>query len=256
MSEPDDLTAEEEQVRRLLADARHTAPLPDDVAARLDAVLADLRDEDPATPAPVVATQRPIDLAAARRRRNVRTWLVAAAAVVAVGFGINQVTQLDVTSSDSDSASSADGANAEAGGGDRPGQRDQASEKPSAPGAAAAQDGGVLAPVRLDPDRFGTQVSRLRVRFGLVRTAESTVPSTANNFDAPSDGVMSLDGGFSAYAATCPTIGWGRGNAVAVRYDHQPGVLVFRPVRGDTQVVDLFLCGSDDPERSITLPAP
>ena len=41
---------------------------------------------------------------------------------------------------------------------------------------------------------------------------------------------------------------------MAVRYDGQRGVLVYRPVKGDTQVVDLYLCGSDDPARSITLP--
>jgi hypothetical protein len=46
------------------------------------------------------------------------------------------------------------------------------------------------------------------------------------------------------------------GPAVAVRYDGEPGVAVFRPVHGDTQVVDLFLCGHDGPYRSITLPAP
>ena len=56
--------------------------------------------------------------------------------------------------------------------------------------------------------------------------------------------------------ALCPPRGWGRGAAVPARYDGQPGVLVFRLVRGDTQVVDLFLCGGDQPERSITLPAP
>ena len=44
MSDPE-LTPTEEQVRRLLADARHTEPMPDDVAARLDGVLADLPDE-------------------------------------------------------------------------------------------------------------------------------------------------------------------------------------------------------------------
>ena len=32
------------------------------------------------------------------------------------------------------------------------------------------------------------------------------------------------------------------------------GWLVFRPPQGDTQVVDLYLCGSDEPTRSITLP--
>ena len=41
-----------------------------------------------------------------------------------------------------------------------------------------------------------------------------------------------------------------------VNSDGSPAVLVYRPVRGDTQVVDLFLCGRRDATRSITLPAP
>ena len=36
--------------------------------------------------------------------------------------------------------------------------------------------------------------------------------------------------------------------------DGESGWLVYRPPRGDTQVVDLFLCGTDSPERSATLP--
>ena len=87
MTEHDD-----EQVRRLLADARHTEPMPEDVVARLDGVLADLAGPSTAEHPEC----RPTDLAAVRRRHNVRTWLVAAAAVVAIGIGVNQV---DLTSS-------------------------------------------------------------------------------------------------------------------------------------------------------------
>ena len=83
MSDPD-LTPAEEQVRRLLADARHDEPMPADVADRLDRVLADLQGESRRTPAP-------IDLAARRRRRVARNVLVAAAAVVVVGVGIRRV---------------------------------------------------------------------------------------------------------------------------------------------------------------------
>jgi hypothetical protein len=259
MSEPDDLTPEEEQVRRLLADARHTQPVPDDVAARLDAVLADLRDEDPEAPAPVVASQRPVDLAAARRRRNARSWLVAAVAVVAVGFGINQVAHMDVSGSDDDGGSSSDSA-ASGETVQRPGDRDAGAgrrgqdDSPSSASAHApeveAQPEAPATPVRLDPDRFGTQVTALRDRAELARNDLSTNSAAA-------DGALmyGLDRLTHAYKSTCPTPDSGRGHALPVRYGGQPGVLVFRPVRGDTQVVDLFLCGSDHPERSITLPA-
>jgi hypothetical protein len=233
VSQPEDLSPEEEQVRRLLADARHTAPMPDDVSARLDAVLADLRDEDPAAPDPVVVTQRPADLAAARRRRNARSWLVAAAAVVVVGIGVDQVVQGGGGSDDEAGGSSADSASSGqtvqrpaedsgAGGGDAASSPSAASGRPEA--------GARTAPVRLDPTRFGTQVTRLRDGSTSARLSP-------------------------AYRATCPARGWGLGSAVPVRYDALPGVLVFRHVQGDTQVVDLFLCGSDHPERSITLPA-
>src|SRR5690349_18717222 len=90
---------DDDQVRRLLAEARHDEPIPDDVAARLDEVLAGLPD-DRLVDRPVV------DLAARQRRKNVRTWVLAAAAVVVVGIGINQVDWSGVGSAGNDSADS------------------------------------------------------------------------------------------------------------------------------------------------------
>ena len=43
---------QEDRMRRLLADARHDEPVPDDVVARLDRVLADLRAEAAGTDTP------------------------------------------------------------------------------------------------------------------------------------------------------------------------------------------------------------
>ena len=54
---------------------------------------------------------------------------------------------------------------------------------------------------------------------------------------------------------TCTPGDWGRGTFVPVRYDGRRGVLVLRAVNGDTQVVDLYGCGSSRVLRSITLPA-
>ncbi|HQR28731.1 MAG TPA: hypothetical protein PLP61_16930, partial [Nocardioides sp.] len=45
MEEPELTPEQEDRVRGLLAEARHTAPLPADVAARLERVLADLGEE-------------------------------------------------------------------------------------------------------------------------------------------------------------------------------------------------------------------
>lgn len=203
---------EEDQVRRLLAEARHTAPIPPDVADRMDGVLADLRADRP-VPAAVG------DLAAARRRRRVQTLLVAAAAVVVAGVGIGYARELR-TGSGSDGASSGAADSSVAGSASRP-----------EAAADEATDGQDFTGVpRLDPDRFGRQVARLRT-------------SGSGGVDAPS---------LSSQVTGCAVPGPGK--LLPVRYDGSRAVLVYRPARGDSVVVDLYLCGSDEPSRSITLP--
>ncbi len=76
--------ADDARIRRLLAEARHTEPMPGDVVARLDRVLAGLAEERKERLAPVVEL-------ASRRRRTAASLLVAAAAVVVVGVGISRV---------------------------------------------------------------------------------------------------------------------------------------------------------------------
>ncbi len=246
----------EEQVRRLLADARHTEPMPDDVVARLDAVLSDLAAGDGAGPPriPDGSAARAADLAAARRRRTVRNLLVAAAAIVAVGIGLNEA-DLTVSGGDADSASSG-AADAPVAGAEAAPSTSESDNGVTAqdaqPGATELQDDGMLdfdvreSAVRLSADRFGTQVRRLQVqpKFGTRGdVASATTP----------DQLFSL--GRNPLRAGCSTRGWGAGRLVPVRYDGDLGALVFRKATGDTQVVDLFLCGNDEPSRSITLPA-
>jgi hypothetical protein len=60
----------------------------------------------------------------------------------------------------------------------------------------------------------------------------------------------------SAERSRCTGRDAGAGDAVPIRYDGSPAVLVYRAPRGDTQVVDLYICGRDEVARSITLPAP
>ena len=91
--EPDDLPADPdtEAVRRLLADARHTGPMPDDVADRMDAVLTDLAAGPVESPTPVPAPADAIvAYLATQRRRRATGLLVAAAAVVVGGVVIAQ----------------------------------------------------------------------------------------------------------------------------------------------------------------------
>ena len=60
----------------------------------------------------------------------------------------------------------------------------------------------------------------------------------------------------TAYAALCDVGDLGPGHLVPVRYDGARAWLVFRAPEGESQVVDLYLCGSTKPARSITLPTP
>jgi hypothetical protein len=228
----DPLTPEQEEVRRLLAEARHTGPTPPDVVARLDRVLDDLAEEPDRT-APVV------DLA--RRRRRVASLLVAAAAVVAVGVGVSQVVFPQPASEDSVAGSSASAP--EAAGEDRDGVQSKvpgngvASDAP----APTSADESKLEPFLLRRSRLARDLTDARVEgFAAQSQAYSARRSAANR----------------AVGAACRVDEWGPGRFVPVSYGGTPAVVVFRRPLGDTQLADVFLCGSREPVRSVTLPAP
>ncbi len=124
--QPQDLSPEEEaEVRRLLTEAGGPLTTPADVVARLDETLAGLvaervQEADGDGP-PATVTHL------ATRRRRWPTALLAAAAVVVVGYGLGNVVNGDMAGSDAGSAGggSADSAESEpeaaaddAGGGD------------------------------------------------------------------------------------------------------------------------------------------
>jgi hypothetical protein len=243
-----DLTPEQaREVRRLLADARHTEPVPTDVATRLERVLADLADQqaahapgldDPDTTAPGTVTAL-----ASRRRRRAATLLDAAAAVVAVGVGLGQVVG-KVGQGQSDSSASAPAA------GDVPEATRTGSGKSgsggdgesfNSPQAGADSVRGELAalpnPVPVRSGHFSADVRRVRREARGVPTADY-------------DSVRGDRG-----TRDCQLMAWGKGTQVLVRYDGSPAVVVLRPPTGDTQVADLFRCGSADVLRSTTLPA-
>jgi hypothetical protein len=246
----DGLTPEQQEVRRLLADARHPGPMPDDVADRLDRVLAglgagsdgddldDLPAPDDRDPAPVAPAAAVVPLASRRRRRRATTALVAAAAVVAVGIGLGQVVGngLDSMGGSADS-SSADRA-LESGG--REAGSQARGPRPGRPGASTwVVDQTMAHPLR--PGRFSSDVQRIRRQ---VATLDGDTLVTEEE----------LRGSLSAARGCLPSAGRA-GTVVPVRYRGEPGFLVFRPVRGDRQVVELFGCGGRRPLRSVTLPA-
>lgn len=238
---------DEDQVRRLLAEARHDEPMPDDVAARLDGVIAGLRDDK--------APKAPIDHAALDRRRRVRSWVLAAAAVVVVGIGVNQVDWSGMSANDADSGG--DSSAAEAGAGAAPdGAMESAPE--SAPESPADQDAAVArgeyqwrkARARLARDELADQASALRSELPRMTVSSSAAEVEREDL---SDGALS--GGMS-YEVMCEFRPAGPGRVVSVTYDGERGWLVYRVPQGESQVVDLYLCGRTEPTRSITLPAP
>src|SRR6478735_12643701 len=158
----DDLTPQDEQVRRLLSGARHEEPMPDDVAARLDEVLAGLRDDRP-----------PVDIAARQRRRHVRNWVLAAAAVVVIGVGANQVDWSGMSMSGDDADGSA--SSAMEGGANDAGV---AAPSEAAPGDTDDLAGWKAARLQLTPDGFGDEVDAFRARQGehLLRYTDAEVP--------------------------------------------------------------------------------
>ncbi len=223
------LTPEQEQrVRRLLVDARHTEPMPGDVVARLDRVLADLaRGEDVAPVVPL----------ASRRRRRAVTMLVAAAAVVVGGIGLGHV--LAPVGQGSGSADRSTVAEDAPSGNDSGSGGGADSLAPVAPGSSRLERSYALpGPVRVRPQEFSRD----------VRHVQRLLTSAA--------GAAKDDNAGRQPAFSCRPGDWGTGLFVPASYRGEPTVLVFRQVTGDTQVVDLFQCDSDDPLRSVTLPAP
>jgi hypothetical protein len=258
----DELSPEQEaDVRRLLAQARHDEPVPDDVAARLDDVLAGLvadegvddlevfESDSGSSPGPVT------DLAAARhRRRKAGRLLLAAAAVVVAGVAVGQ--NLDgVQGGDADSADA---------GGDAPAAADPRDSNERAPteatdGAAggtssepepSTADASALldqlqAPVTLTSRDFAADVAR-----ELARTPGLRLELSTQNLN-----------GVTAYASAnsdfvCAAGAYGEGVTLPAYYDAEEAVLVLRRPRSNVQRVDLLTCGTAVELNSVELPAP
>ncbi len=235
MTEPEP-SAHDEQVRRLLADARHDAPLPADVAARLDDVLADLtaeREDAPVPPTPLGPPAPVVDLAARRRRRQGGALLVAAAAVVAIGIGVGTVVD---RSPGDDGAGGAASSEESFDRGDTQ-QRTEAGGE-AAPSEAPADSGGALArmaPVPVSSDTFAADAERYR--------------AMSERQEKP--GFAESDQGFA-----CDLTDFGPGVLLPVLFDGVEAVLAYRPPTEDAQVVDLLQCGTGDVVRTTTLPVP
>ncbi len=231
---------QEAAVRRLLADARATDPLPEEVAARLDRVLIGLGEEGvPASPTGHV-------LAPAWRRRRATALLVAAAAVVALGVGLGQLDGgNDTAESGADAAVNAERA---------PSALAEDSESSTAPtpsvqpplvqGSAPETTGPVG---RVRAGHFTADVNQLR------RTIPEDAPDgefvRLPRAQLPEDYIV------SGRAFVCPPAPWGPGVLLPVYFDGTPAVLAYRPVTGESQIVELLRCGTGESLRSTTLRA-
>lgn len=263
MSEHDpEVTPEQEaRLRRLLAQARHGEPVPDDIAARLDRVLQQLGAEgvQEAEEAGPPAGRGVVDLTA-RRRRLVSGLLAAAAAVVVVGVGANQLIDVgsgsDSTASDAGSSadSAADASTESLADGDRRRRLDDSSGQSFSqdlPGPASGDDqlpapqaypdarGSLPGPVRLTEAGFAKQAIRYSTREGTLAAAGSPVPGEELS---------------RSEAFVCEGADWGAGVLLPALYDGVPAVLAYRGVEGETQTVDLLRCGTGDVLRSTVLP--
>lgn len=251
---------EEARLRRLLADARHEAPVPDDVSARLDEVLGRLESGEDVSSG--ISGTGVLELAAARRRR-VASMLVAAAAVVVVGIGLGQVIDLEGSGSGEDTSSSEAGAGV-AGSSDRAEAPDRSGTSASADEEGdAAQDSrmssgrtlslqkntrGVVVLngrlPRISEKAFVDDVTRLQQRT--VRAGGKPSARLGRLRDAPRPVLRAW--------RDCAPAAWGEGILVAVLDRNEAAVLAFRSPTGDSQVVDLLQCGTGGVLRTTTLP--
>jgi hypothetical protein len=240
MTEPTGLPPEQEAVRRLLADARHDGATPPEVVTRLDETLASLVAERRDTPPPVAPDAPVVDLGA-RRRRLAGVGLLAAAAVVVAGVAIGQALPRMQGSDDAGSS---------AGGDSTTSQRDLGAE------SSEAEDDAAAGSSELAPESPKSFAPSPRASLPSVSVADPALAdrllelrSDASSRTAGQPSTPDVDG-------TCLMRGIGPGRRLQVAVDGQPGTVVYQPPSGDAQGVAVYVCGSGEPVRTLTLPAP
>ena len=230
---------QEQEIRRLLAEARHTRPMPADVAARLDDVLAGLREvtdaaaaqEDAAGPDATVVRL------ASHRRRAAAGLLVAAAAIVVGGVAVAQHLPTNGGSAATTASAGADRADGTA--------------PQRSPGRSPGQESfGNTGNKQSSTNADATPAPTLRAGRVVVHGTRFTSDALAGRRLLP---LHAMADGFDRAGCVIPA---GRGEVLGATYRRAPAALVYRRPSGGSQVVDLYVCGSKRPIRSATLPAP
>jgi hypothetical protein len=166
--------------------------------------------------------------------------------VVLVGIGVAQIVSPE-SGSDSLTAGSAASEAQDEG---------QDSAQPKTPFSANGANPGEAGPIPQsgpvqDKAELPLKLRREHLTNDLALTRSELAGRNAP--DAYSSGKGSAE---RAAGAACGAGQWGRGRFVPVSYGGTPAVVAFRRPVGDTQVADVFVCGSSEPVRSVTLPAP
>jgi len=242
-------------IRDLLSSARVDTPIPADVAARLDATLAELTGQaSPPVDQDAGAVVVPL-------RRRLAPRLLAAAVVVAIAgvgaVGLNRVLQDQAGTSDSVTA----GAAADSG-------TESAAEPPAVPqvtsksnrllnGFSANAAGGVVALTAAD---FATQVQRLDLTTSVLQldtglkwasgTPESAPGPTPKSADSSNRdqsggsrrGADTVTSSSAAKALACPGPGIDGTSSYAILLDRKPAVLVVHPATNGTRLVEAWSC--------------
>ncbi|WP_109507042.1 hypothetical protein [Nocardioides speluncae] len=238
--------AEEEAVRRQLAAARHTGSMPTDVATRLDDVIAGLQAERAETERAETAAPNVVPLAS-RRRFRIAQGIVAAAAVVAVGVGVTQVlSNLSPGASHDDAGGDSAAVTSEG-----EANRDDSGESKEMPPAGSSSPNSELAGPRAEMYNAAPQISSESFQRD-VALLDPEMRTATEDETGPADGLTAL-----RMTRTCgPTSPPAGYEAVPVRYDGRPAMLVFGKVVDDRQRVDLYLCATGVRERSVTIQQP
>jgi hypothetical protein len=236
---------DDEHVRRLLADARESGPMPPEVAARLEDTIVGLaaaRATDSLQPAPgqVPASETVIPIRRSRRHR-VAAVLAVAAAVAVVGLGVGTFFERNEPAQNATSADSP----VDRGAGGVADRKDANAAPEDAEQAEAARPSEGQTLVTDQPAR---RVRSRHLARDLVSVQQAVLPHPATasydrtNLTAPAD-------------FACASADWGPGVLVAVRYDGNPAVVAFREPVGRSQVAEVLQCGTAEVLRSTTLAA-
>jgi hypothetical protein len=255
---------QEERVRRALAEAAAAdrpedgtdAPVPADVADRLDTVLAGLVAERAAgRPLPTRESgsghSPPGDELAARRARRWPQVLVAAAvvAVLALTGGVVALRGLGGGQADSTAAGASSAEDAGGGSADK-----AAPESAGSPGGSGSEAFVAVPPPELSSGTLRRDVQRV-VAGGVAGQLRGDVPS-AGAADQPSDqptdqsSAASGDAGGGRAGARCQSPRAPRdADLVDVLLDGEPAVLVLRPGSGGAIEAQVYAC--DEPHRPL-----